>query len=221
MHYYYGRASDLSDMSLADSGRPEIERWTGRLLGVAGATLLIEAASGLYGESLAGVPFSWALSAIPFGIGFALAPLVLLRSYQSLADRTPMTAIVGVAFVASLPVGTIVLVGWASLARASDLVPNVTVLPVTISTAFFTLLGLFAIGIAVFGVVFFRDDRTRLLGGSLVLFASGWAIPLAVAKLSGAYPSWLADVLVVSVATSMLVVGYAFPPTEPDRGWHN
>lgn len=208
-------------MSLAGSGRTEIERWTGRLLGVAGAVLLVEVASGLYSKSLAGIPFSWLLTSIPFGIGFALAPVVLLRSYQSLADRTPVSAIVGVTFVAALPVGTIVLVGWASLALTSDLIPNVTVLPVTISTVFFTLLGLFTVGIATFGITFFRDDRTRLLGGSLLLFASGWAIPLTVAKLSGVYPSWLADVLIVSVATSMLVIGYSFPPTEPGHGWHN
>jgi len=208
-------------MSLASSGRTEIERWTGRLLGVAGAILLVEVASGLYSRSLAGIPFSWLLPSIPFGIGFVLAPLVLLRSYQSLADRTPVSAIVGVTFVAALPVGTIVLVGWAGLALTSDLIPNVTVLPVTVSTVFFTLLGLFTAGIATFGITFFRDDRTRLLGGSLLLFAAGWAIPLTVAKLSGVYPSWLADVLIVSVATSMLVIGYAFPPTESEHGWHN
>jgi hypothetical protein len=53
-----------------------------------------------------------------------------------------------------------------------------------------------------------------LLGGSLLGFASAWAIPLAVAKLSGVYPTWLSNLLVVSVATTTIAIGYYFPPVE-------
>lgn len=202
-------------MSLANNRTTEIERWTGRLLGIAGVALLVETASEIYGTSLGSIPFSWLLTSIPFGIGFALAPLVLLRSYQHIADRTPMSAVVGITCVAALPVGTIVLVAWAVLAL-SGLVPEVTVLPVSIDTVFFTLVAVFAGGIATFGLTFLQDERTRLLGGALLMFASGWAIPLAVAKLSGVYPAWLGDFLVISVATSMVLIGYCFPLGEAE-----
>jgi len=205
-------------MSLESSRPDEIERWIGRLLGIAGAALLAELASGIYRDVLGGIPFSWLLSSIPFGIGFVLVPLVLLKSSQYLADSPPMAAIVGITFVAALPVGAVVLVAWAILALTSDLVPEVTVLPVTISTAFFGLLACFAVGIATFGLTFLRDKQTRLLGGSLLIFASGWGLPLAVAKISGVYPAWLADLLVVSVAMSMIAVGYSFPPLKRESG---
>ena len=206
-------------MSVASSRADEIERWTGRLLGIAGVVLLVEFASGVYSDILGGIPFSWVLSSIPFGIGFVLIPLVLLRSYQSLVDRTPRAAVVGSSLVAALPVGAIILVVWAVLALTIDFVPEVSVLPFTVSTVFFGLLAVFAVGIATFGLTFLRHEQTRLLGGSLLIFAAGWALPLAVAKLSGVYPGWLADLLVVSVATSMIAVGYCFPPLKRERGW--
>lgn len=205
-------------MSLASGRVDEIEVWTGRLLVIAGAVLLVEAATGIYRQSLHGFPFSWLLTSIPFGIGFVLAPLVLLRSYQNLADSTPTVAVAGVAFVAVLPVGTVALVVWALLNLAGGPVPEVTVLPVGISAVFFTLLGSFAVGVAIFGVTFLRYERTRLLGVSLLGFASVWAIPLAVAKLSGVYPTWLANLLVVSVATTTIAIGYCFPPVEREAG---
>ena len=200
-------------MSVASSQVAEIEDWTGRLLAIAGAVLLVEAASGISSGLLAGVPFSWLLTSIPVGIGFTLAPLVVLRSSQFLADRTPRVAVLGVAFVAALPVGTIVVVAWGLLAHTSGFVPDVAVLPVGVSAIFFTLLGSFAVGLAIFGLAFLHYDRTRLLGGSLLLMGAAWAISLAVAKLVGVYPGWLADLLVVSVATAMLAIGYTFPPT--------
>lgn len=201
-------------MSLASGQVDEIDVWSGRLLAIAGAVLLVEAATGIYGQSLRWLPFSWLLTSIPFGIGFVLAPLVLLRSYQYLADRTPTSAVVGLAFVAALPVGTVALVGWAVLSLAGIPIPEVTVLPVGISAVFFTLLASFAVGVAIFGVTFLRYDRTRLLGGSLLGFASAWAISLTVAKLSGVYPTWLANLLVVLVATTTIAIGYCFPPID-------
>ena len=206
-------------MSLASNRADEIERWIGRLLGIAGVVLLVEFASGVYSDILGGIPFSWLLSSIPFGIGFVLLPLVLLRSYQYLVDRTPTAAIVGITLVAALPVGAIILVAWTIVALASGLLPGVNVLPFTVSTVFFVLLAFFAVGIATFGLTFLRHEQTRLLGGSLLTFASGWALPLAVAKLSGVYPGWLADMLVVSVAASMIAVGYCFPPLKRESSW--
>ncbi|MFD1643640.1 hypothetical protein [Halohasta litorea] len=206
-------------MSLASSRTDEIERWTGRLLGIAGVVLLVEFANGVYREFLGEIPFSWLLSSIPFGIGFVLIPFVLFRSYQSLVDRTPTAAIVGSSLVAVLPVGAIILVAWAVLALTIDFVPEVSMLPITVSTVFFGLLAVFAVGIAMFGFTFLRHEQTRLLGGSLLIFAAGWALPLAVAKLSGVYPGWLADLLVVSVATSMITIGYCFPPLKRESGW--
>ncbi|MFC7079466.1 hypothetical protein [Halorussus caseinilyticus] len=203
-------------MSLTSSQVDEIEYWTGRLLAIAGVLILIEAASGAISESLRGIPFAWLLTSIPFGIGFVLLPLVLLRSYQYLSDRTPTSAIVGVALVAALPVGTVVIVAWAVAADASGLVPDVTVLPVRIDTVFFTLLAVFAGGIATFGLSLLRYDRTRLLGGALLMFGSAWNLPLVVVGLSGVYPGWLSPLLVASVATTMIAIGYCFPLVEPE-----
>jgi hypothetical protein len=205
-------------MSLPSSRADEIDSWSARLLAIAGAVLLIEAVSGTYGTSLRGLPFSWLLTTIPFGIGFALAPLVVLRSYQYLADRTPTAAVVGVAFVAALPVGTTVLVGWGVLGLAFGPDSEITVLPVRVGTVFFALVASFALGVATFGLSFLRYGRTRLLGVSLLALALGWAVPLVVAKLSGVYPDWLANLLVVSVATGMLAIGHCFPPTDPESG---
>jgi len=203
-------------MSLTSSQGDEIEHWTGRLLAIAGVLILIEAASGAISESLRGIPFSWLLTSIPFGIGFVLLPLVLLRSYQYLSDRTPTSAIVGVALVAALPVGTVVIVAWAVAANASGMVPDVTVLPVSIDIVFFTLLAVFAGGIATFGLSLLRYDRTRLLGGALLVFGSAWSLPLVVVGLSGVYPGWLSPLLVTSVATTMIAIGYCFPLVEPE-----
>ena len=161
-------------MALASSHVDEIEHWTGRLLAIAGVLILIEAASGALSGILRGVPFAWLLTSIPLGIGFVLLPLVLLQSYQYLADRTPTAAVVGVALVAALPVGSIAIVAWAVAAEASGLVPAVTVLPVRVDTVFFTLLAVFAGGIATFGLSLLRYDRTRLLGGALLMFGSAW-----------------------------------------------
>ena len=127
-------------MSLARYRSDEIQIWTGRLLAIAGAALLVEAVSGLYGASLGGVPLSWLVTSIPFGIGFALVPLVVLGSYRYLVARTPTSALVGAAFVAALPIGTIVLVAWGALALAGAPIPQVTVLPVSVDVVFFTLL---------------------------------------------------------------------------------
>ncbi|WP_135823652.1 hypothetical protein [Halorussus ruber] len=203
-------------MSLTSSQVDEIEHWTGRLLAIAGVLILIEAASGAISESLRGIPFAWLLTSIPFGIGFVLLPLVLLRSYQYLSDRTPTSAIVGVALVAALPVGAVVIVAWAVAADASSIVPDVTVLPVKIDTVFFTLLAVFAGGIATFGLSLLRYDRTRLLGGALLMFGSAWSLPLVVVGLSGVYPGWLSPLLVASVATTMIAIGYCFPLVEPE-----
>jgi len=205
-------------VSLASSRATEVDIWSGRLLAVAGVALLVESVSGTSGELLRGLPFSWLVSSIPFGIGFALAPVVVLRSYQYLVDRTPTAAVVGVAFVAVLPVGTVLLVGWAVSGLVVGPVPEIAALPVRVGLVFFALLGVFAAGVATFGLLFLRERRTRLLGASLLTFGLAWAAPLVVVPLAGAYPDWLATGLVVSVATSMIVVGYCFPPTEPERG---
>lgn len=202
-------------MSLASSQVDEIEHWTGRLLAIAGVLILIEAASGAL--SLPEIPFAWLLTSIPFGIGFVLLPLVLLRSYQYLSDRTPTAAVVGVALVAALPVGTVVIVAWAVAAEASGLVPDVTALPFRIDTVFFTLLAVFAGGIATFGFSLLQHARTRLLGGSLLMFGSAWSLPLVVVGLSGVYPGWLSPLLVTAVATAMMAIGYCFPLAQPER----
>ena len=201
-------------MSLATDRTAGIDLWTGRLLAIGGALILAETITELSGGSLRGIPFSWLLTSIPFGIGFAVIPLVLLRSYQYLADRTPRSAVVGATFVAALPVGTVGIVAWALLGQTSGFVPEVDVLPVTIDTVFFTLLATFAVGTATFGLAFVRHGETRSLGGSLLLFASAWIAPLTVVTLSGVYPSWLGDFLVVSVATTMIAIGYFFPPNK-------
>lgn len=205
-------------MSLASTRPTELDIWSGRLLVLAGAVLLVESVSGRFGVSLGGLPFWWLLSSIPFGIGFALAPVVLLRSSQSLVDRAPRSAAVGVAFVAALPVGTVLLVAWGLVGVAVGPVPEIAVLPVRLMTVFLALVASFAVGIATFGLAFLRDERTRLLGASLLTFASAWAVPLTVVKLSGTYPGWLANLLVVSVATTMIAVGYCFPPAELGSG---
>lgn len=202
-------------MVLADSQVGEIEAWTGRFLTIAGVLLLIELISGALSESLRGIPFAWLLTSLPFGIGFVLLPLVLLRSYQYLSDRTPTAALVGVALVAALPVGSIVLVAWAVGADASSLVPEVNILPVSVDIVFFTLVAVFAGGIAIFGLSLLRYDRTRPLGGSLLMFGSAWGLPLVVVGLSGVYPGWLSSLLVASVATAMIAIGYCFPLVEP------
>jgi len=175
-------------MSLADSQVFEIERWAGRLLAIGGAILIVEAATGIYSESLRVIPFSWALTPIPFGIGFVLLPLVLLRSYQYLSTRTPTAAIVGVALVAALPVGTIGIVAWAIAADAIGFVPNVTLLPVRVDTVFFTLLAVFSGGVATFGLSLLRYYRARLLGVSLLVFGLAWSSPLVAVSVSGVYP---------------------------------
>jgi len=203
-------------MSLTSSQVDEIEHWTGRLLAIAGVLILIEAASGAISESLREVPFAWLLTSIPFGIGFVLLPLVLLRSYQYLSDRTPTSAVVGVALVAALPVGAVVIVAWAVAADTSGIVPDVTVLPVSIDTVFFTLLAVFAGGIATFGLSLLRYDRTRLLGGALLMFGSAWSLPMVIVGLSGVYPEWLSPLFVASVATTMIAIGYCFPLVEPE-----
>lgn len=206
----------ITDMSLANSQVDEIEHWTGRLLAIAGVLILIEAASGALSEGLRGIPFAWLLTSMPFGIGFVLLPLVLLRSYQYLSDRTRISAVVGVVLVAALPVGTIVIVIWAIAADASGLVPDVTVLPVRVDTVFFTLLAVFSSGVATFGLSLLRYDPTRLLGGSLLMFGSAWSLPLVVVGLSGVYPGWLSPLVVASVATAMVAIGYCFPLVEPE-----
>lgn len=155
---------------------------------------------------------------IPYGIGFALAPVVLFRSYQYLADRTPKSAVVGVAFVTVLPVGTVFLVAWGIAGLTVGPVPEIDVLPVRLMTVFLTLLGSFTVGIATFGLTFLKNERTRLLGASLLAFALAWAVPLTVVKLSGVYPAWLANLLVISVATTMIAIGYCFPPAVPEGG---
>jgi hypothetical protein len=203
-------------MALASSQVDEIEHWTGRLLAIAGVLIFIEAVSGALSDILHGIPFAWLLTSVPFGIGFVLLPLVLLRSYQYLSDRTPTAAVVGVALVAALPVGSIAIVAWAVAADASGLVPDITVLPVRVDTVFFTLLAVFAGGIATFGLSLLRYDRARLLGGSLLLFGSAWSLPLVVVGLSGVYPGWLSPLLVASVATAMIATGYCFPLVEPE-----
>ncbi|WP_276274112.1 hypothetical protein [Haloarcula litorea] len=205
-------------MSLTSDRADGIDVWSGRLLAIAGVVLLVEAVGGLSGESLSGLPFSWLLTTIPFGVGFALAPLVLLRSYRYLDDHAPLSAVVGAAFVAALPVGTVVLVVWGLLGLAVGPVPGIAALPVSVGTVFFALLAAFALGVGTFGLTFLRDGRTRLLGASLLTFASAWALPLAVVRLSGVYPDWLATVLVVTVATAMIAVGHCFPPVGPGRG---
>jgi hypothetical protein len=147
---------------------------------------------------------------MPFGLGFVLVPLVLFRSYQYVSDRTPRSAVVAAPLVAALPVGTIVLVAWALLADTSGLVPEVQVLPVRVDTVFFALLTVFAGGVATFGLSLIREERTRLLGGSLLLFGATWAVPLLAVTLLRVYPAWLSDIVVVSVATTMLAIGSAF-----------
>ncbi len=204
-------------MSLAGNHMLEIERWTGRLLAFAGAILLVEAATGIYSESLSAIPFSWALTPIPFGIGFVLLPLVLLRSYQYLSNRTPTAAIVGVVLVAALPAGTIIIVGWAIAADAIGLIPDVTVLPVRVDTVFFTLLAVFSGGIAIFGLSLLRYYRARLLGVSLLMFGVAWSSPMVAVGLSGVYPKWLSPLLIGSVATAMIAIGYYFPLVEPEH----
>ncbi|MFC7076162.1 hypothetical protein [Haloarcula halophila] len=203
-------------MALASSQVDEIEHWTGRLLAIAGVLIFIEATSGALSDILREIPFAWLLKSIPFGIGFVLLPLVLLRSYQYLSDRTPTSAAVGVALVAALPVGSIAIVAWAVTADASGLVPDVTVLPVSVDTVFFTLLAVFVGGIGTFGLSLLRYDRTRLLGGSLLMFGLAWSLPLVIVGLSGVYPEWLSPLLVVSVATAMIAIGYCFPLVEPE-----
>ena len=203
-------------MSLASTQINEIERWTGRLLTIAGVLILIEAASGALSESLRGIPFAWLLTSLPFGIGFVLLPVVLLRSYQYLSDRTPTAAVVGIALVAALPVGSVVIVAWAIAGDVSSLIPAVTILPVRVDTVFFTLLAVFAGGIATFGLSLLRDDRTRLLGGSLLMFGVAWSLPLVVVGLSGVYPRWLSPLLIAAVATAMIAIGYCFPLVEPE-----
>ena len=203
-------------MALASSQVDEIEHWTGRLLAIAGVLIFIEADSGALSDILHGIPFAWLLTSVPFGIGFVLLPLVLLRSYQYLSDRTPTAAVVGVVLVAALPVGSIAIVAWAVAADATGLVPAVTVLPVRVDTVFFTLLAVFAGGIATFGLSLLRDDRTRLLGGSLLMFGVAWSLPLVVVGLSGVYPRWLSPLLIAAVATAMIAIGYCFPLVEPE-----
>jgi hypothetical protein len=139
------------------------------------------------------------------------------RSYQYVSERTPRSAVIGVPLVAALPVGTIVLVAWALLATTSGLIPEVTVLPVRIDTVFFALLLVFAGGIATFGLSLLRDEQTRVLGGSLLLFGVTWALPLAAVTLLGVYPPWLNDIVVVSVATTMIASGYCFPPLATEN----
>jgi hypothetical protein len=201
-------------MAVTQKRAVRVQHWAGRLLAIAGALLLLEVASGIYSAGLSELPFSWVLTPIPFGIGFVLIPLMLLWSYQYLAGRTPTSALVGIAFVAALPVGTIILVGWGVLGLASGLVPELTVLPVRVDTVFSALLVLFALGITTFGLNFLQNEQTRLLGGSLLTFVLGWAIPLAVAKLWGVYPEWLSNVGIVSVAIAMIAIGYCFPPSN-------
>jgi hypothetical protein len=185
-------------VSVATSRADEIELWTGRLLVLAGALIVVETAGGVFGETLRTIPSSWWISSMPFGIGFVLVPFVLFWSYQHVSDRTPRSAVVGVALVAALPVGVIVLVAWALLATTSSLVPEVTLLPVRPNTIFFTLLTVFAGGITTFGLSLLRDDQTRLLGGSLLVFGVTWAMPLVAVTLLGVYPAWLGDIVVFS-----------------------
>jgi len=199
-------------VSFANVRADKLDIWSGRLLAIAGIALLAEAVSSTYGWSLSGVPFWWLVSSIPYGIGFALAPVVLLRSYQYLAEHTPRSAVVGVAFVAVLPVGTVLLVAWGVVGLTVGPVPEIAVLPVRLMTVFLTLLGSFTVGIATFGVMFLKTERTRLLGASLLAFALAWAIPMTIVKLSGVYPAWLANLLIVSVATTMIAIGSCFPP---------
>jgi len=35
---------------------------------------------------------------------------------------------------------------------------------------------------------------------------------MTIVKLSGVYPAWLANLLIVSVATTMIAIGSCFPP---------
>jgi len=137
---------------------------------------------------------------------------VVLQSYQYLAHRTPRVAVVGVPFVAVLPVGTVLLVAWSTLGLAVGPVPEIPLLPVKLMTVFLTLLGSFTVGIATFGLTFLQIERTRLLGASLLAFSLAWAVPMTVVTLVGVYPAWLANLLVVSVATTMIAIGYCFPP---------
>jgi hypothetical protein len=204
-------------MSLADSQLLEVERWAGRLLAIAGAILIVEAATGVYSESLRVIPFSWALTPIPFGVGFVLLPLVLLRSFQYISTRTPTAAVVGVALVAALPVGTISIVAWAIAADAIGFVPDVTVLPVRVDTVFSTLLAVFSGGIVTFGLSLLRYYRARLLGVSVLVFGLAWSSPLVAVGVAGAYPRWLSPLLIISVATAMIAIGYCFPLVEPER----
>lgn len=201
-------------MSLASHRTDGIEVWTGRLLATAGAVLLLEAATGSYGTGLQGLPVSWMLTGLPFGIGLVLIPFVLFRSYQYLGDPIPTSARVGVALVAAPPVFATIIVSWSVLALAGVPTPDATALPVKFSTIFYTLMAMFGIGVAIFGLTFLRDGRNRFLGGSLLAFALAWGVPLGVAKLSGVYPAWLANLLVISVAASMIAIGYCFPPGE-------
>lgn len=201
-------------MPVAACRATSIKRWTGILLAIAGVGLLIGAASGIYSEAPSGFPFSGVLTPIPFGIGVVLIPLVLFWSYQYLADRTPTSAIVGVAFVAMLPVGSLALFAWVLLSRFSDVIPELAVLPVRISVVASVLLVPFAVGVATFGITLLRHERTRLLGGSLVTFASAWAIPLAMVALSSGYPIWLSDLHLGSVAATMIAIGYCFTTSD-------
>jgi hypothetical protein len=111
---------------------------------------------------------------------------------------------------------TVVIVAWAVAADVSGLVPEVTVLPVRVDTVFFTLLAVFAGGIATFGLSLLRYDRSRLLGGSLLMFGSAWSLPLVAVGFSGVYPGWLSPLVVASVAIAMIVIGYCFPLGEAE-----
>lgn len=207
----------IPSVSLVGSQADEFDIWSGRLLIIAGAVVFIEAIGVPYGESLPELPLSWVLTSIPFGIGFVLAPFILFRSYQYLVDQTPTSVAVGVGLVAALPVGSIGLVSWGGLALAGTPIPDLSVLPVSVDTVFQTLIASFVVGVATFGLAFLRYERTRLLGGSLLTFALAWAVPLSAVKLSGMYPGWLANLLAVSVAVTMIAIGYCFPLPEQKR----
>ena len=195
----------------------EIDIWVGRMLTIAGAILLVEAIVSNPVTGVSGISLPWLLKLIPFGIVFVLSPFMFLRSYRYLVNRTPVTAYIAILLVVIPPICTIIFAIWGILSQIIIFIPAVTIVPVKTGMILNGLIVSFALGIVAFGLSFLRYDRARPLGVVLLIFVLGFAIPLFVVNVFGIYIDWLTSVLLVSVALSLIGIGYYYPPTERNQ----